>query len=108
MRVWITREKGDADHRTEIGVWDQKPSDLDSIISTRYSECMTYDDGKYSYNAIVSFYDVREFKHMFGFTPKKGSCVEYNFSISIEPVHGYIPEKEIDEKIESRYQILDL
>lgn len=71
MKVWITRDEDDPFERACIDLRCTKPPNAMSL------------NGKYYYGG-GHFLPMSEdnFKRMFGFTPRKGSCKQYNIEIT--------------------------
>ena len=78
MKVWVTRDKNKATH-SEVCVWEGKESPV----------CQA--DGYYDYPVtsrtcrVVDEFeniDATHFKRLFDFTPRKGSCQQYNLTLT--------------------------
>ena len=64
MKVWVTR---DDDRELNIDMWlDEPRKDIDL---------------HYRIGNLWACWEQRDFKKMFGFTPRKGSCKQYELSL---------------------------
>ena len=77
MKVWVTRDKNRAAH-PEVCVWEGSESPI------------AHDDGYYdcrvsgrTTRVVDEFENIEAsyFKKLFGFTPRKGSCKQYNLKL---------------------------
>ena len=64
MKVWVTRDKKDSHLNWLIVIWQEKP------VWNGYSD------------GWVMEVKVTGFKALFGFTPRKGSCQQYNLTLT--------------------------
>ena len=74
MKVWVTRDR---DNTGDICGWN----DMENV---KMDDTGFWDAGEYNCNQIISFLESlhpSQFKKMFGFTPRKGSCRQYELSL---------------------------
>ncbi len=81
MKVWISRDNTDS-VSDFVKIWDRKPE------RHYYKERSLWKwKGQVFFNPVFprnpgwQIIDVRTFKENFGFTPRKGSCKEYELSL---------------------------
>jgi hypothetical protein len=67
MKVWVTRDRDD--RQFTIAVWSVKPR----LHHDQWELCQTDD--------LKELHDPGSFKKKFGFTPRKGSCKQYELSL---------------------------
>ena len=72
MKVWVTRDGGKAHHANRVELWAGVPTKEQCVDGYYYfgDEASTITD-----IATISF------KQLFGFTPRKGSCKQYEPSL---------------------------
>ena len=69
MRVWVTRDKVDEGGSTCM--WTGEPGSSDDKV---YYDCIDDVD-------LIVCESPRSFREYFGFTPRKGSCKQYELSL---------------------------
>ena len=73
MKVWVTRDKGVAGNC--IVIWDIKPK-----LDGAYWEPPKR-NGYYEWGKVSEELATEAFKRLFGFTPRKGSCKQYELTL---------------------------
>jgi len=73
MKVWITRDKQDI-----VGAFGgrAKPKLVENELGQK-----EWSDGYSRESHYLFFMDLRYFKSLFGFTPRKGSCKQYELTL---------------------------
>ena len=76
MKVWVTRDKDDSGC---ICFWD-----TDKFLSLDINRMWDAEMEGYAKTIINEFTDMgpEDFKRRFGFTPRKGSCKQYELSLT--------------------------
>ena len=70
MKVWISRDKTKSG---AIEMYDEKPA----IDSRGWWKPLDYDDQEHR----LRIFTQKEFKAFFGFTPRKGTCKQYELTL---------------------------
>jgi len=77
MKVWVTRDRDRASH-PEVCVWEG--SEAPVVYEDGYYDCRVTERT----TRVVEEFEAIEasrFKGLFGFTPRKGSCKQYELSL---------------------------
>lgn len=70
MKVWISRDKSMGVGSRIVDIWKGKPEIDGNCFFGTGKDCIAPAD-----------MDVKQFKALLGFTPRKGTCKEYNLTL---------------------------
>ena len=90
MKVWITRNLKDKDPSLSLfnaplyDIWMWKEDERPKRIKGRYHSKTWKENGRYLNSLSIARFYLYEFKKLFGFIPKKGSCQLKEIKILVE------------------------